>query len=266
MYTWGHLQRLLYRAKLRDGDAGVLLTEEKGGDGTWHPRLQLIESEHIDNPYGGYGDKDAIDGVVLNANDSPSAFLLRVFDEDNKETSQRFKARDFIFLTRPTLYSGVRGESAFNGGWSLFDSIIGYLEATVVTARVGACQSLFVKKNSPAAASPACKARPRAATARPARACRSSRDDQLPGAGRGDRRLQPDPARQNFPDAIAAFARFVGLRFGLTLEQVLLDFSRTNYSSARAARIQAEQTAYQEQDDFAARSSPASTSGASPSG
>jgi capsid protein len=64
--------------------------------------------------------------------------------------------------------------------------------------------------------------------------------------------FNPTQPGQNFPDAIAAFARFVGLRFGLTLEQVLLDFSRTNYSSARAARIQAEQTAYQEQDDFAA--------------
>jgi capsid protein len=61
----------------------------------------------------------------------------------------------------------------------------------------------------------------------------------------------PNQPTQNFPDAIAAFSRFVGLKFGLTIEQVLLDFSRTNYSSSRAARLQAQQTADMEQCRFA---------------
>jgi lambda family phage portal protein len=255
MHTWGAIQQLAYRGKLRDGDCGVLLTEEQDGQGRKHPRVQIVEGEHIDLPSGaGYG-TDVVDGVELGENNEPVAFHLLTVGDDGSLDASPIRSRDFVFLCRPPLYSSVRGESAFNGSWTLFDQIVGYLEATTVSARVGAMQAgILTKKN-------------------PTQTLRGLQPLGGQGGGPGDgprvmpmepgvihvigegedfKGFNPTQPTQNFPDAIAAFARFVGLRFGLTIEQVLLDFSRTSYSSARAARLQALTTAQKEQEDFAA--------------
>jgi lambda family phage portal protein len=43
----------------------------------------------------------------------------------------------------------------------------------------------------------------------------------------------------NFPESIATYLRLIGMQIGLPLELVLLDWSKTNFSSARAALEQA---------------------------
>lgn len=43
----------------------------------------------------------------------------------------------------------------------------------------------------------------------------------------------------NFPDAVRMFLRLIGMPFGMPLELLLLDFSQTNYSSAKASLEQA---------------------------
>jgi lambda family phage portal protein len=253
-HTFGELQRKFYRAKLRDGDCGCLLTEEKDADGLQHPRLQIIEGEHIDRPFGGpaAADKNIVDGLELDSKDAATAYWLRTVDADGREEPLRVKARDFIFCRRANLYGSYRGESAFNGSWTLFDQIVGYLEAAVVTSRVGASQALIIRKKNPAQALSALATTTNAAGNQQAKFSVEPGMAHYIGEGEEVTSFNPSQPQQNLPDAIAAFVRFVGLRFGLTIEQLLLDFSRTNYSSARAARLQAEATAYLEQDDFAA--------------
>lgn len=251
-HTFAAVQRLAYRGKLRDGDCGVLLTEEKDSRGIPHPRLQVIESEHIDSPYGVDRNQDVIDGVELNANNAAVRYHLLTEDEKGQSKPLQIRARDFVYLARPALYSSIRGTSAFDGGWTLFDQIVGYLESVVVASRIGASQAALVLKRNPGAAM----------ASLPGTVTNSAGNQQKSlkiepgmihflGDGEDVKGFNPTQPQQNFPDAIAAFARFVGLRLGLTLEQILLDFSRTNYSSSRAAKIQAFMTAYQEQEDFA---------------
>lgn len=253
-HTFGSLQRLFYRAKLRDGDAGILLTEEKDAAGVPHPRLQVIEGEHIDTPTRLSGDRRVIDGLELTANNAAAAYWLRTEDENGNDLPEglRVKARDFIYLCRPALYSSFRGETAFNGGWVLFDQIVGYLEAAVMTSRVGAAQALLIKKRNPGNAIAQLGTTTNGAgvqqpnfTIEPGMAHYLAPDEDVQA-------FNPSQPQQNLPDAVAAFTRFIGLRFGLTIEQLLLDFSRANYSSGRAARLQAEATATLEQEDFAA--------------
>jgi lambda family phage portal protein len=250
--TFGALQRMFYRGKLRDGDCGVLLTEARDSDGLPQPRLQVIESEWIDTPYGNVGDRRIIDGVELNGVDAAAAYWLIVQDENERDAFQRIKARDFVYLARPALYSSVRGESSFNGGYLLFDQIVGYLESVVVASRVGASQALLIKRKNPGiglgqlgSTTNAAGAQQKAFAVEPGMVHYLGIDEDVAS-------FNPSQPQQQMEAAIRAFSRFVGLKFGLTLEQVLLDFSQTSYSSSRAARLQAEQTAFQEQDDFAA--------------
>jgi lambda family phage portal protein len=257
-HTFGAMQRMLYRAKLRDGDAGVLLTEEQDLQGRKHPRLQIIEGEVIDNPLGGAKGEDGvevIDGIELGDQDQAVGYYLLPRNGLAGGRPTRIRARDFVYLCRPALYSSVRGESAFNGGWTLFDQIVGYLESVVVASRVAASQAILITKNSPAGA----------ITSLPtlggsAAAGTESRKSfgiepgmvQFLAPGESMESFNPAQPQQQMESAINTFCRFVGLRFGLTIEQVLLNFALTTYSSGRAARLQAEQTATMEQDDFAA--------------
>lgn len=258
MHTFAALQQLAYRGKLRDGDGGVLLTEELDLQGRSHPRLQIIEGEHIDNPAGGVRGEDGtplevIDGVELGPNDEAVAFHLLPRDGVGGKTA-RVRARDFVYLCRPGLYSSVRGESVFNGGWTLFDQIVGYLEAVVVASRVGACQAGIIKTKSPARTLNGLANTPGSPAAGEARKSFNVEPGSINFLEHDDEFVAYNPAQpqQQMESAINTFCRFIGLRLGLTIEQVLLDFSRTSYSSARAARLQAQATAEQEQGAFAA--------------
>jgi len=256
-HTFGAIQRLFYRGKLRDGDAGLLLTQERLRDGIWHPRLQVIESEFLDTPMRRTGDDRIIDGVELNASNQATGYWLKIEDERGHDVAegQYVRAKDFIYLTRTELYNGIRGVSAFNGAWTLFDQIVGYLEATVMAARAGACHALLVTKKNPQNAMDNLR---NAATTSSATGIQQATTTIEPmtirylAEGESVTGFSPTQPGQNFPQAITALSRFIGLRFGLTIQQLLLDFEHVSYSSARAARNQSDVTAVLEQDDFAA--------------
>lgn len=245
MLDFAGLQQLMFRMYERDGDAGLVLID-RGGE----PRLQLLESDRITTPDGMHGKPGIYDGVEVDAVGRPVAFHVLEETEFGKRQWQRITARNFVFLANIRRPHQVRGLTKFAQLFTLFDLIWGYLEATVVAARVGAAQALIVKRPqagtiySQLATATNSQGKAQAIqTIEPGMIHYLPVDGDVVG-------FNPTQPAANFPDAIATFARFVGLNFGLTLEQVLLDFSRTSYSSARAARLQAEQTAYCEQAKF----------------
>lgn len=246
MRSFEQIQALLVRSELRDGDVGCALVEING-----EPKLQPIEGDYIESPPGKYSGGMTVDGVELNPAGAPSAFYIKTLNEKQATTYTRLAERDFVFLSDPAQFSMVRGVTRFAQSFWLFDHIDGYLEGTVTAARAASYFSLLIKKNN------AAKAFGSLGTTTNGQGNSQSTLHLEPGS---IQYLQPDEdvvqvspqqPTQQFPDAIAAFARFVGLPFGLTIEQLLLDFSRTNYSSARAARLQAQQTAEMYQCRFA---------------
>lgn len=246
--TFEQIQALMVRSELRDGDIGCLLTEVAG-----EPKLQPIEGDYIQSPHGSYAGGMIIDGVELNASGAPTKFYIKTIDDKGKQTWSPVPERDFVFMADPVQFSMVRGVTKFAQSFWLFDHIDGYLEGTVTAAKAASYFSLLIKKNN------AAKAFGALGTTTNGQGNSQATLNLEPGTVQY---LQPDEdvvqispqqPTQNFPDAIAAFTRFVGLPFGLTIEQLLLDFSRTNYSSARAARLQAQQTAEVYQHRFANR-------------
>jgi lambda family phage portal protein len=254
MYTFAALQRQVYRAKLRDGDIGTLLAEEEQLDGTLDPKLQIIEPDRISSTTMSQAQNgtQTVNGVEMNAAGKPVSFLVQT---TAGTSPTRVAAKDMIFLHRSARYGDTRGRTAFGGGFVLFDMIMGYLESVVVASRIGASQAMISKKKNPTTAIGGLPFQTSNTTGRKERLMpiQPGMINVLDIEGEELTAFNPSQPQQSFPEAIAAFARFVGLKFGLTLEQVMLDFSRTSYTSSRSAWIQAQSTTNIEQEDFAVK-------------
>lgn len=254
MFSFEQLQAMAYRCHLRDGDSGVVLVSA-GGDS----KLQVLEGDKVCTPSNAtkYKGSTVIDGVTVNAIGRPQGYWLEVIAADSNSTASKIDytyvdARDFVFLPRLTSPSQVRGVTAFAQGFTLFDQITGYVEASVVAARIAACQALMIKRNNSSQllsnlqsrTSPAAGQITKLTSIEPGMVHYLGPDEEV-------QTVNPSHPTQSFEGFVTALGRLLGLNFGLTIEQVFLDFSRANYSSSRAARLQAQQTALQQQDWFA---------------
>lgn len=214
-----------------------------------------------------YTGNQVVDGVELDAFGQPLGFHVRYTDLTRSVRWLKVDARNFLFLKHSTRYTNVRGESVFRGGFTLFDQIMGYLDAVVVAARVGASQAMIRKTKSPSQLLGALRTQTvgvppgtggvagggggiasmveRMMGIQPGAINVISNDDDLIP-------FNPAQPQQQMPEALRAFCRILGTKFGITLEQVLLDFSQTSYSSGKQANNQAKVTAGVEQEDLVA--------------
>lgn len=235
--TFGELLSLTYRSWLRDGDVAAI----KLADGS----LQFIESDQIASQLGGFPTKGEIDGVVLDRRGKPTGFRV-LKDPDPQWSTVRFgqefdlvPAKDVLFLARRQRHGQTRGLSAFaNIAW-LLDQIDGQIEAVTIAARMAACVGLVIRREVKTTSGISTVAD----SAGNQRRLHTMEPGMIAEIGRNDDITPVDPRNpaQNFPDFLATLGRLVGLTFGLPLEVAFLDFSRTNYSSARAALLQAHQ-------------------------
>lgn len=241
-------QRMKFRSYLRDGDVGTVLVDA-GGSG----KLQAIEGDYLKSPPGKYQAGLTVDGIELNRNGAYRRFWISSVDEKYKETYTPVGAGDFIFLANIDRFSDVRGTSNFKQTFELFDMIQGYYEGTVIASRAATLFALLIKKNN-------------------ANKAWGSLGTGTNGAGDSQKimgvesgmvkylapdedvvQVKPDHPNQSFPEAIAAFVRPVGLKFGLPLEELLLDYSRANYTVSRAIKMKIQRVADIWQQDFASR-------------
>jgi lambda family phage portal protein len=260
-FTFGGILRSFFRTVLSKGDCGLLLTFRLDERGRRQPRLQLIGPHRIESPPGSRlgtlpNGNQIADGVEMDAAGAAVAYHVRYTDRGGVVRHQRVPARDLIFVSRGCEYSEVRGETAFRGGFKLFDQIMGFLEAVVIAARVGASQAMIRKTKNPGQVLGQLK---QAVTTDGRGSVVTNRNQGIqPGTINvipSDDELvafNPNQPQQNFPDALRAFCRILGTKFGLTLEQVLLDFSQTTYSSGKMAQNQAKVTAGIWQEELAA--------------
>lgn len=147
------------------------------------------------------------------------------------------KGRPMVLHVYPSKRPGqLRGIPMFAPVLNYFKDVADYLEAEVVTARVAACLGIFITKQNPMDA---------------------AWMNQTSTGTNGDRiqALQPgmvnylginesiqvvDPKRpgDTFPAFMESCLRLIGNSLGLPYELFFKDFSKTNYSSARAALLE----------------------------
>jgi lambda family phage portal protein len=244
MSTMAELQELWFRSYLRDGDVGIVLLASG--------ELQSIEGHLITTPGGASTDGTIVEGVQLSRNSGrPVAFHVAKSDRfiRSMETTS-IPARDFIFFALRKRLGQTRGVPAITKPW-LFEQYDRYLEAVVVAARVAACFGVIFKRRGGTVPGGLLQGlKDSGGNARksfilePGMAKYIDTDEEI-------EQLRPQHPGGQFGELRAAIKRDIGLPLGMPLELTDLDFSRTNYSSARASLLAAYRTFMRHQERFA---------------
>lgn len=228
------LQPLLFRSKARDGDVGAIKLS------TGH--LQGVESHQIASPSGSTISSRMVDGIELDSRGAPLRYYVVGAEQDRgigggrRRPSASVPAGDMIFDARRLRLNQTRGTPILSGSAHVFDQVDGYLEAVITAARMAACFGLVLHSKQKRRGLPT-------ETDIDGNAVQKMRVEpaKILQVGEGDKVTQINPSQpgSQFDQITATFGRLVGIPFGMPLEVAFLDFSRTNYSSARAALLQA---------------------------
>lgn len=254
MLTGAQLESLLYRAHLCDGDVGGVLLDLNNGrpDGLL---IQAVTGDYIDTAAGGYDTKTrTYEGITWNEFWRPLAFNVLVDDPANyTRKSVPVPARDFIFYPRMKSTRQLRGEPAFATIFDLFDQTTGIIDASAVAVRIAACQAMLIKKAAAGTAFGALGSVTNSqGTAQQALTIEPGMVHYLQ-PGEEVESFNPNQPQQNLTEFIRLLIRTAGLSLGLPLEILMLDFSQSNYSNARAALLQLQRACRPQQRLFCKR-------------
>jgi lambda family phage portal protein len=243
------IQQLVDRQILENGEAIIIPLMLKGKDRPYSFALQVIESDRLDTPPDKRSDKSIRSGVRIGENGEPvSYFIQKTHPGDFRYAKRERKfieipakneyGRKNVFHLYHVLRSGqTRGLPFFAPVLTYFKDLAEYAEAELVAARIAACFSLFI--TSEASMDIAVNS-----------AYERNTSNQLieslePGMikhlmpGESITSFNPQRPGATFEPFVERILRAISAALGLPYELVAKDFSKTNYSSARAALLEA---------------------------
>lgn len=228
--SWCELQRLYCRHFVRDGDAAFVLRE----DGA----LQLPEPRFLETPPKLSGNTNVVGGIHLVGEEGlPAAFH---FYSGVPGKYSEVQARDVVYSRRTTEAGLTRGVPAFATTARDLDQVDGLIEAVISAAEMAAMFGLLLKTDNAQAELGALR------TTTPTASGQKRELKLEPGMFKAllphedVTQITPQQPSQNLQEFLTTMFRRIGLEFGMPLELVMLDFSKTNYSSARASLLQAQ--------------------------
>lgn len=239
----GDWQRAAYTAYARDGDVGGILLRSGA--------VQLIESDYVRSPSGAgdmatrrsrEGEPDIVDGVELSGTGRPRSFHIASYSSASSYDTTSIRARDFVwaFDNDRLDRTAVRGVPKLATIGPLLDQIDGTVEAVTLAYRMAAMFGLVIEKAAPASGFAGL---PNTATGDQGQAAKGFglQPAMVEYTRSGDKihQVKPEHPTSQFDGFMSFCIRLAGLEFGLPLELAMLDFSKTNYSSARASMEQA---------------------------
>lgn len=251
--TFYEIQSLVKRQILENGDVFVIPLMIQ--DEPWrHYRLALevIEADRCETPIGMTGKPNLRDGVELGDRGQPIAYHIRKRHPGDVMLGQagvtgqqewiRYPA--FNAAGRPNVLhlfhvkrpGQTRGEPFFAPVMTRFKDLSDGIEAEIVAMRVAACFAAFVTKTDPYGALTS-----NTTTNANAQKLESIEPGMIEYLNVGETISFGDPKRPagSLAPFVEAVLRSIGSALNLPLELVLKDFSKTNYSSARAALLEA---------------------------
>lgn len=244
--TFDEIQLLAITKIIEDGE---VLAVPAWADEEWRSFgrvIELIEADRLASP-GNL--PNVVNGIHLGKRNQPLAYYIRkpdkmfsrALDDFNKIAARDPAGRPKLLHVFPTKRPGqTRGIPFFAPVLSYFKDLSDYLEAEVIAARVAACLAVFVTKNDPMGLAQA--------TASGTQTNQAGGTDRIqaiePGLvgylGINEDIKVVDPKRPGdaFPAFIESMLRIIGTAIGLPYELIAKDFSKTNYSSARASLLE----------------------------
>ncbi|HHI78860.1 MAG TPA: phage portal protein [Planctomycetes bacterium] len=249
------LQRLIERKEIEDGESfivPIMVTNEP-----WRSlerAVEVVEADRIRTPFGLEPKRPGVairSGIELNRRGAPIRYWIEKAHPGDRQWAVKKKGKQFM-ARRPYLPDGTpgiihffhqkrpgqsRGYPLFAPALPLFKLLDEVIEAEVVSARVQACFSAFVKKVN---------AFGTAMNRSTFNSSTEEREETLsPGMIEylepGEEVTFGNPTRpgNTFEPFVLRIMLVIGAACGLPYEIVFKDFSRTNYSSARASKLEA---------------------------
>ncbi len=250
--SFDELQRLYYLRSLYDGDIAVSLLR--------NGQLQTIESDLITSPFGGVGDIDnIIEGVELSPSGRPRNFHVLTKQPGPRGFAQGIKttplpARNVVWYFRNDRLNveSIRGVPVMAQMAWLLEQVDGTVESVTVAHRIAASFGIIWHKerpgtsygNLPTTATNADGNAQKKITIEPGMQAFMGTNEKI-------EQIKPEHPRTGFEEFMTYLVRMAGVKLGLPLELALKDFSKTNYSSARASMEQAYRRFRIEQKRFA---------------
>lgn len=232
------LQFLALRKIIEDGEIIALPTMVPDD---WRPIKRAVELLESDRLQSG---ADGNQGIALGSRGEPVAYWLTKIDPQTGQTgqAQRLAARDsngrprVLHLYRTSRPGQLRGVPFFAPVLTYFKDLADYLEAEVVAARVAACLAVFVTKVDPYQGALANATGSQSSGER----LQALEPGMLNYLALGEQIQVVDPKRggETFNGFVEGVLRIIGVSLGLPYELLVKDFSKTNYSSARAALLE----------------------------
>jgi len=214
-FVGSDLDRIIFRSAMRDGDVFI---HERNSDG----EILLVEGHRVKSNIG--GDRtEWVDGIRTTK--SGRAVSYQVYNDDDQKPVY-ISAKKMLHVARRERISQTRGLPILASSATTFDDIDSYIEACIVGSRTSVAHAIAITKEADPNDSEA-----------------ASTKDRAIEAG-GIIELQPGEDIRNvgstlqmaeFGPFMTKMMRLAGLKLGLSLEILSLDFSETNFSSARAS-------------------------------
>ena len=237
------MQFLALTKIIEDGETIVIPTWAKE---RWRPFgrcLEIIESERLASP-----SKEmtaAPHGIKTGSRGEPETYFIKKTKKSvqDKDDYLPIKARDSegrpkILHIFPTKRPGqTRGVPLFAPVLSYFKDLADYMEAEVVAARVAACLAVFITKGDPMAAGMALGGDTETGTNERIQSIEPGLVSYL-NMGESINTVDPKRPGDAFGPFIESILRIIGISIGLPYELIAKDFSKTNYSSARASLLE----------------------------
>lgn len=247
--NFSEFQKLAFKKIMVDGETVVIPAWNDASYRKFGRCLQMVESEELDYNYS--PNKQTVNGITFNATTgAPETYWIKRYvksqlgGKNSTKSPVAIRARDkegrpnIFHLFHSERPNQTRGIPKLAPVLDKFEELNQYLEAEIVSARVSACLSVFIQKVDPMTAN--------AAMTDDYDQYGGRIQDIEPGVinylGPGESISVVDPKRNESLGAfVETILRVIGMSFGIPYEVLVKDFSKSNYSSARAAVVQAHQ-------------------------
>lgn len=246
--SFDELQFLALRKIVEDGE---ILAIPAMADESWRPLkrvVELIETDRL-NPLNAKTAVGNTTGIQVGNRGEPVKYWISPVDYQNQVAGAynitppvAIDARDpqgrpkVLHVFRANRPGQLRGVPFFAPALTMFKDLADYLEAEVVAARVAACLAIFVTRQDPAMGALANAAQDPASGKR-VEAIEPGMVSYL-SPGEGISMVDPKRGGETFNHFVEGVLRLIGVSLGLPYELLVKDFSKTNYSSARAALLE----------------------------
>lgn len=245
------IQQLVDRQILENGEAIIVPLRLKDKDRPYPLALQLVESDRLNTPQDKRSDKSIRSGVKIGEKGEPVSYFIQKTHPGDISYRTREEARQYVEIQAKDKYSRknifhlyyvsrsgqTRGVPFFTPVLTYFKDLAEYAEAELVAARIAACFSLFITSEASMDVG--------VNTAYERNTSGQMVESLEPGMikhlmpGESITSFNPQRPSATFEPFVDRILRAISAALGLPYELVAKDFSKTNYSSARAALLEA---------------------------